>query len=119
MLLERIDAIKSLPSDAYLIVCYCAEWCRTCESFKSAFSTLASEYEERYAFVYIDVEEHYEMLGDEDIDNFPTILIQKEGVNHYFGEILPYASHLKQLIDKVDVLKSDVNLPHLVSLLSL
>ncbi len=117
MLLERLDTIKSLPSDTYLIVCYCAEWCRTCEAFKTAFATLSSEYNEQYAFVYIDVEDHYEMLGDEDIDNFPTILIQRGETNHYFGEILPYASHLKQLIDKVDVLESDVGLPHLASLL--
>src|SRR3546814_13435956 len=61
--------------DGLIIACYCAAWCDTCTEYRPQFDALADKWPD-HAFVWIDIEESPELLDDEDVENFPTILIQ-------------------------------------------
>ena len=83
------------------IVCFCAAWCDTCTKYRADFEALALKWPE-HAFVWIDIEENAEFLGEEDVENFPTVLIQSPTANLFFGALLPFISHLDRLIGSID-----------------
>lgn len=91
------SSAPSSQSPALLIACYCAAWCDTCRSYQTDFNALAGRWPQ-HRFVWIDIEEHPELLDDHDVENFPTILIQNERGTVFFGVQLPYVSHLERLI---------------------
>ena len=80
-----------------IVVCYCAAWCRTCESYLDAFKDLSEKFPEQ-VFLWVDIEDDNSLLDDLDVENFPTILIQEAGENLFFGTMLPYIGHLERMI---------------------
>ena len=84
-----------------VVVCYCADWCDSCKSYFGPFSELAERFPQ-HVFVWVDIEENPEYLGDDDVENFPTIAIQDQQRNLFFGPLLPFISHLEKLIDRVE-----------------
>jgi hypothetical protein len=46
----------------------------------------------------VDIEDHPELLGDEDVENFPTIAIVDKTEVRFMGTILPHIEHLDRLI---------------------
>lgn len=91
-------------SPGLLVVCYCAQWCDTCGQYQTEFNALADKWPQ-YTFVWVDIEELPELLGDEDIENFPTLLIQDTVGNRFFSPLHPYISHLERLLQQADSLK--------------
>lgn len=91
-LTERLDA-----SDSKLVLCFCAAWCDTCKEYQPKFESLASQHPEA-CFVWIDIEDHPELLGDEDVENFPTVAIIEGEDVRFMGTILPHIEHLNRLI---------------------
>ncbi|HEY9573728.1 MAG TPA: thioredoxin family protein [Pusillimonas sp.] len=87
--------------DGLIIACYCAAWCDTCTEYRPQFDALADKWPD-HAFVWIDIEESPELLDDEDVENFPTILIQHPKGNLFFGTMLPQIGHLDRLIRSLD-----------------
>lgn len=81
-----------------LVVCYCAEWCRSCESYHGDFEALSSKYDQ-LIFLWVDIEDQPDLLNDRDPDNFPTILIQNDDKNLFFGAMLPHIGHLERMIE--------------------
>lgn len=86
--------------NVWLIACYCAQWCGTCKEYFTAFEALSQRFPQ-HLFVWVDIEEEPELLDDIDIENFPTLLIQIEGKNHFFGTMLPYISHLERILQSI------------------
>jgi thioredoxin 1 len=74
--------------DACVVACLCAAWCDTCTSYKRKFDELASWHPNQF-FVWIDIENQAEIVGDLDIDNFPTLLIQQGDIVSFFGVVQP------------------------------
>ncbi|WP_077315857.1 thioredoxin family protein [Basilea psittacipulmonis] len=92
-----VDDIKA-HEDKLVVVCFCAAWCRTCAKYEEDFSALSQEFKD-VIFAWIDIEVFGdEILGDEEIENFPTILLQHQGKNAFFGTMLPMISQLSRLI---------------------
>ncbi|NYT80390.1 thioredoxin family protein [Alcaligenaceae bacterium] len=83
--------------DGLVIACYCAAWCDTCRQYRPDFDGLAQKWPQ-HTFVWIDIEENPDLLDDEDVENFPTILVQSRAGNLFFGSMLPYISHLEKLV---------------------
>ena len=81
-----------------LIVCYCAAWCDTCTQYRPKIENLAHNRSE-HIFVWVDIEDNPELLDDEDVENFPTILIERDGKTLFFGTMLPHINLLERLID--------------------
>ncbi len=99
--LRRRLSVAAPPNDEhYLVVCYCARWCDTCRDYAGSFARLAEKWPQ-HAFIWVDIEESPELLGDEDVENFPTLLVQTGEKNHFFGPMLPHAAHLDKLLETI------------------
>jgi hypothetical protein len=86
---ENQDRLAAwLASDSYIVACLCAAWCDTCTAYKSKFDELAVLHPDQH-FVWIDIEDQAAVVGDLDIDNFPTLLIQQRDTVCFFGTVLP------------------------------
>lgn len=113
------DATKlpaaELPTAPSLVVCYCAQWCGTCRQYQPLLEALA---ERRPDFVYawVDIEDHPELLGDEDVENFPTLLVMREGEPVFYGTMLPHIGHLERMLDAPAGMRHDA-LPDIAALL--
>ncbi|MDF3832993.1 thioredoxin family protein [Cupriavidus basilensis] len=82
-----------------LVACLCAAWCGTCGAYLKAFTALAARFPGD-CFVWIDVETHADQLGDLDIDNFPTVLVQPAagGAPQFYGTLLPHIEVLERML---------------------
>jgi thioredoxin 1 len=89
---------QALQADnTLLVVCFCAAWCDTCTEYKAKFQGLAAQYPE-VVFVWADIEEFPDLLGDEDVENFPTLAIERAGDVLFYGVMLPHIGQLERLI---------------------
>lgn len=98
-----IPALKARlqQHEGLVIACYCAAWCDTCASYLPEFEALAERWP-GHVFVWIDIEENPEFLGDDDVENFPTLLVQNRLGNAFFGPLQPFISHLERLLSRID-----------------
>jgi thioredoxin 1 len=87
-----------------VIACLCADWCRTCEAYRETFdkacSAISAFAPDRPAlrFIWIDVENQSDLVGELDIETFPTILIACGCGPLFLGAILPHAQTLDRLV---------------------
>lgn len=87
-------------TEGLTIACYCAQWCDTCGTYKTDLGALSKRYPQ-HLFIWVDIEDDPDLLDDFDVENFPTLLIQKSGKNYFFGTMLPHISHLERLIQRI------------------
>jgi thiol-disulfide isomerase/thioredoxin len=81
----------------FLIACLCASWCGTCRDYRDAFLALHEAFPDA-AFVWLDVEDDAKVIGHLDVENFPTLLIQRDDAVLFYGVMLPNHKQLKGLI---------------------
>ncbi len=91
------NRIQNNP-ESLVIICFCAAWCDTCREYETNFAQLAQEITQ-HTFVWVDIENNPELLGDEDVEDFPTIAIQNTNENLFYGVQLPYTNLLESLIE--------------------
>jgi thioredoxin 1 len=97
--MPQIIQTGSTPA-SWRIACLCAAWCDTCNEYRPAFEALARRNAED-AFAWIDIEDESDLLGDIDVENFPTILISCGRIPHFFGTVLPHVEQLQKLLSSV------------------
>ena len=86
------------------VICLCAEWCGVCRGYRASFEEVGTGFP-NCRFLWLDVEDDADVLGDIDIENFPTLLIHNGTTILYFGVMLPYPSHLVRLLETFHELK--------------
>ncbi len=84
----RAAVAAALAGDGWVVACLCAAWCGTCSSYRATFEQFSAKHP-GLCFVWIDIEDQADLLGDLDVENFPTLLMQKDGVVAFFGTMLP------------------------------
>ncbi|HCE07639.1 MAG TPA: thioredoxin [Oxalobacteraceae bacterium] len=77
-----------LQDDTWTVACLCAAWCDTCLAYRATFDALAARHPLQH-FVWIDIEDQADLVGDFDVENFPTLLIQRRDRVAFFGVVLP------------------------------
>ncbi|MBV8124107.1 MAG: thioredoxin family protein [Burkholderiaceae bacterium] len=87
-------------SSPTLVACLCADWCRLCDSYRETFKTLEAQHP-GCRFVWIDIEDEADLLGDLDIETFPTFLIGTEDQLHFVGPVMPQPGTAQRLLDSV------------------
>lgn len=105
---NRAQFAAAIAGDAWVVACLCAGWCGTCSTYRATFEQLAARHPGMH-FVWIDIEDQADVVGDLDVDNFPTLLIQKDDVVAFFGATLPDAALTERLI-QAQVSQSDADL---------
>ena len=78
------------PVNDLLVVCLCAEWCSACNEFRSTFDDLAQA-QPATAFFWLDIEYESALVGDVEIENFPTLAVFRGDLPLFFGATLPQA----------------------------
>lgn len=86
---DNRDAVAAaIEGDRWVVACLCAAWCGTCGGYRAAFDGLAARHPDK-VFVWIDIEDQADVVGDLDVENFPTLLVQREDTVAFFGTMLP------------------------------
>lgn len=75
----------------------CAQWCGVCREYRSAFQELADRWPQM-RFEWVDVEDEEDVLGDIDVETFPTLLIADGRVARFLGPVLPQAKVLERML---------------------
>ncbi|MBB1628118.1 thioredoxin family protein [Achromobacter sp. UMC71] len=99
--LSALRAQLAASPQAWLVACFCAAWCDTCEEYKPKLRTLSGTFRQ-HVFAWIDIEDHAELLGEVDVENFPTLLVQIGGRVVFYGPMLPHIGHLERLLESLD-----------------
>ena len=97
---NRAEVAAALAQDRLIVACLCAAWCGTCSSYRATFEELAMKHPEKY-FLWVDIEDHADLVGDLDVDNFPTLLIQRHANVAFFGTMLPDPNVANRLIETI------------------
>ncbi len=95
-----VDQLAAQPAtDAPLVVlALCAQWCGTCREFRPTLERLA-EARRDVVFAWADVEDDAELVGDLDVENFPTLALFRAGVTLHYGVSLPHESVVARLVE--------------------
>lgn len=81
------------------VACLCAAWCRTCESYQDVFEAACAELPQDALRVrWIDIEDEADLVGDLDIETFPTLLIADDDHVRFAGPLTPQPETLKRVL---------------------
>ena len=87
----------TLAADNWVVACLCAAWCDVCKQYRAGFDAVAAEHPE-HQFVWIDIEDQSDLVGELDVENFPTILIQRGDTVVFYGTMLPEPRQVARLL---------------------
>lgn len=93
------------------VICLCADWCGLCREYSDVFAQMAARYPSS-RFVWLDIEDQADLVGDIEVETFPTLLIADASGMQFMGPLLPHAETLSRLLDAL--LQPDAKVtPHL------
>ena len=79
------------------VVCLCADWCVLCRDYRGLLEGVAARHP-AWRFAWVDIEDHADLVGDMDIETFPTLLIADGGGIRFLGPLAPQADTLSRLL---------------------
>lgn len=92
------DTLTQRPGAPAAVVCLCAAWCGTCGDYRAVFDQAAAAHP-RTVFRWLDIEDEADLLGDADVETFPTLLVGDSTARVRFaGPVLPQAGQLTRLL---------------------
>lgn len=89
------------PSADLVVIALCAQWCGTCREFRLLMEGLAAD-RPGLVFVWADIEDDAALVGDIEVENFPTLAIFSRGRAMYSGLVLPQVAVVEQLIRAIE-----------------
>ena len=87
-----------LASDKWVVACLCAAWCDVCKQYRAGFDAIAEQHPDQQ-FVWIDIEDQADLVGDLDVENFPTILLQRGDTVAFYGTMMPEPRQVARLLE--------------------
>ena len=94
---NRDTVAAAIAGDRWVVACLCAAWCGTCGGYRAAFEGIAARHPDK-VFVWIDIEDQADVVGDLDVENFPTLLVQRDDTVAFFGTMLPDPAVAERLV---------------------
>lgn len=95
------------------VVCLCADWCGLCRDYAEVFAQVAARHPDS-RFAWLDIEDEAELVGDIEVETFPTLLVAGAGGTRFLGPLMPQAHTLSRLLDSLAQPGQPVT-PHLPS----
>lgn len=83
------------------VVCLCAAWCGTCGEYEATFKALQAAMP-GHRYRWIDIEDESELVGDIDVETFPTLLVARGGQVLFAGPVLPRLADAQRLIETLE-----------------
>ncbi|RZL02907.1 MAG: thioredoxin [Rubrivivax sp.] len=80
------------------VVCLCAAWCGTCGEYEATFKALQQAVP-GHRYRWIDIEDESDLVGDIDVETFPTLLVARQGRVLFAGPVLPRLADAQRLIE--------------------
>jgi thioredoxin 1 len=91
--------MSDVPEPRLLVVCLCADWCSTCRDYHSVLQDVVEALPGTRA-LWVDIEDHAEVLGDTDVQDFPTLMLLRDGKPLFYGPLLPHRATLERLVQQ-------------------
>ena len=88
------------PDPVTWVVCLCAQWCGLCRDYRAVVAGMAALYP-ALRFAWLDVEDQADLVGDVDVETFPTLLIADAQGVWFFGPLPPQPQNLSRLLDSL------------------
>ena len=83
------------------VACLCAAWCRLCDEYSAVLESVTQELKALGSGLrlhWIDIEDEAELVGDVDVETFPTlVIVGPEGVR-FAGPVAPQPEVLRRLL---------------------
>lgn len=90
-----------MSEHTFHIACLCAAWCRLCDDYGPVLEEVTSELLAGGKSLHrhwIDIEDDAELVGDLDVETFPTlVIIGPDGVR-FAGPLTPQADTLRRVL---------------------
>jgi thioredoxin 1 len=80
------------------VVCLCAAWCGTCQTYQDTFAQLRAALP-LHRFRWVDIEDEADLVGDVDVETFPTLLVAHHGEVLFAGPVLPRLGDAQRLVE--------------------
>jgi hypothetical protein len=83
------------------VACLCAAWCRTCDGYAPVFEQVLSELRTTHPGLrsrWVDIEDEAELLGDLDVETFPTLVVWDEFSVRFAGPLTPQPETLRRVL---------------------
>jgi thioredoxin 1 len=83
------------------IACLCAAWCRLCDEYRPMLQALAAEFARagvRAHWHWVDIEDEADLVGDLDVETFPTLVIADDAQVRFTGPVTPQRDTLQRLL---------------------
>lgn len=79
------------------VICLCAAWCGTCREYEATFAELQKA-APGHRYRWIDIEDEADLVGDVDVETFPTLLVAHQGQVMFAGPVLPRLGDAQRLL---------------------
>lgn len=93
----RADAFAETLAPMLDVVCLCAAWCGTCREYEATFAELQRA-APGHRYRWIDIEDEAELVGDIDVETFPTLMLSHRGRVLFAGPVLPRLADAQRLL---------------------
>jgi thioredoxin-like negative regulator of GroEL len=88
-----------MPSrdEPLVLGCLCAAWCRLCAGYAETITAVAAEFP-AVTLQWIDIEDDAELVGELDIETFPTLVLASASQILFAGALQPQPETLRRLL---------------------
>ncbi len=86
------------------VACLCAAWCRLCDGYAPVFAQVTDALRAQHPGLrthWIDIEDEADLLGDFDVETFPTIVVADAAGVRFAGPLTPQPETLQRLLRSV------------------
>jgi thioredoxin-like negative regulator of GroEL len=83
------------------VACLCAAWCRLCDEYRPMLQALAAEFTRagvRARWHWVDIEDEADLVGELDVETFPTLVIADDTQVRFAGPVTPQRETLQRLL---------------------
>lgn len=91
------DPRPSGRGEALLVFCLCAAWCYVCDDFRAMLASLARAHGNA-EFVWVDIEDDSELVGEVEVEDFPTLAVFRGDKPVFFGVTRASAPAISRLL---------------------
>lgn len=87
--------------DTVHVACLCAAWCRLCEGYAAVFDPVLQALQARHPALvvhWIDIEDEAELVGELDVQTFPTVVVADASWVRFAGPLTPQPETLQRVL---------------------